>query len=69
MVPGSKMVEEPNMIDFILQYAPIVITVGLIVFLLDRTLGRFIDRITRRREAIQSEAEKHMDAYLKELGR
>ena len=57
------------MIDFILQYAPIVITVGLIVFLLDRTLGRFIDRITRRREAIQSEAEKHMDAYLKELGR
>jgi hypothetical protein len=55
-------------VNSILQYAPIVV-VGLIVFLLDRTLGRLLDKITRRREAIRSEAEKHMDAYLKELGR
>jgi hypothetical protein len=42
-------------VNSILQYAPIVV-VGLIVFLLDRTLGRLLDKITRRREAIRSEA-------------
>jgi hypothetical protein len=50
-------------------YIPVFIFICVLVFLLNRTLGRFIDKITRRREAIQSEAEKHMDAYLKELGR
>jgi hypothetical protein len=55
--------------DFILRYAPVALFIAVLIYLFDIMVGRLLDRATRRREAIRSEAEKHMDEYLKELGR
>jgi hypothetical protein len=50
--------------QFILEYIPVVIVMGLTAYLFALTIGRLMDRATRRREAIRSEAEKHMDKIM-----
>jgi hypothetical protein len=55
--------------EFLFEYVPVAAIMAIIMYLFDITVGRLMDRATRKRGAIRSEAEKHMDEYLKELGR
>jgi hypothetical protein len=52
------------MSNFISEYAPIVLFVSVLVYLLDATVGRLMDRATLKREAIRSEALKHFDKMM-----
>lgn len=38
--------------DFLLRWTPVIVFVAVLVYLLDITVGRVLDKITRKNEAI-----------------
>jgi hypothetical protein len=55
--------------EFIFEYVPVSAAMAVIIYLFDVIVGRLMDQHALKQERIRSEAEKHMDEYLKELGR